>query len=95
MALDPTELGKSMQLALPKVWKEIKGTDLPTGGDPKDSEVLFRAIALGLLEFLKKHEDEFILNVAHELPTALPGPPPGRSTFKVVHLNINANLPPP
>jgi hypothetical protein len=52
MTLRASELSQQMVNQLPNAWSQIKGTSFP-GGDTKDAEVMFRAVALGLLSYLQ------------------------------------------
>ena len=52
MTLKASELSQEMVNQLPTAWSQIKGTTFP-GGDTKDAEVMFRAVALGLIRYLQ------------------------------------------
>jgi hypothetical protein len=53
MTLKVSELSQAMVNQLPTAWSQIKGTTFP-GGDTKDAEVMFRAVALGLISYLQQ-----------------------------------------
>ena len=60
MALKASELSAAMVAQLPTAWSQVKGVppDAPPypGGDTKDAEVMFRAVALGLITYLQQQE---------------------------------------
>jgi hypothetical protein len=84
MSLDPKNLGKAMADALPAAWQDLKGEPFP-GGDTKDSEVMFQAVARGLLTYLKGHSGEIIKKIT------LTVPPAGDTTFDVKNVDIDTN----
>ena len=53
MTLKASELSQAMVSQLPTAWFQIKGSTFP-GGDTKDAEVMFRAVALGLISYLQQ-----------------------------------------
>jgi len=53
MTLRASELSQEMINQLPTAWFQIKGSGFP-GGDLKDAEVMFRAISLGLISYLRQ-----------------------------------------
>lgn len=53
MTLKASELSQAMVNQLPTAWFQIKGSTFP-GGDTKDAEVMFRAVALGLISYLQQ-----------------------------------------
>ena len=86
MALKASELSSAMVTALPGAWLAVKGTAFP-GGDTKDAEVLFRAVAIGLLSYLEAHQADMVgsfTGTVHGVPN--PGP------FTVTNVNVNTDL---
>jgi hypothetical protein len=61
MTLKASELSQAMVSQLPTAWSQIKGTSFP-GGDTKDAEVMFRAVALGLISYLQQAAGQGALN---------------------------------
>ena len=84
MSLDPKALAKAMADALPAAWQDIKGEPFP-GGEAKDSEVLFQAVARGLLTYLKGHPAEIIKKITLTMP------PAGDTAFDVKNVDIDTN----
>ena len=70
MTLKASELSQEMVNQLPAAWLQIKNFAYP-GGDTKDAEVMFRAIALGLLSYLQKDQGKDAMS---SIITAI-GPP--------------------
>lgn len=68
MSLKANELGDAMASALPAAWKAIKGVEFPLPDVPDDSKVLFRAVALGLLTYLKAHPGDTLSAITLTLP---------------------------
>ena len=60
MTMRAVDLSAAMEAELPTAWRELKGFDLPAGGDPADRQVLFRAVARGLLAYLLAHQNDFL-----------------------------------
>lgn len=73
--LDATALQNSMALAMEnqmkKVYKALKGTDLPDVG-VDDRRMLFSAVAGGILAFLDDHADELVQSVTITHSTGTP-----------------------
>lgn len=63
MTMTAVDLSAAIEAELPTAWQEIKGFGLPSGGDPTDRQVLFRAIARGLLKYLQAHETDFLNSI--------------------------------
>ncbi len=84
MSLDPKNLAKAMADALPAAWQDLKGEPFP-GGDTKDSEVMFQAVARGLLTYLKGHPTEIIKKITL---TVAPG---SDTAFGVKNVDIDTN----
>jgi hypothetical protein len=62
MSLITHELVKKMTDALEKEYKARKGISLPSGYET-DREILFAAIARGILEYLEEKQNEFISTI--------------------------------
>lgn len=58
MPLRASELSQEMVNQLATAWFQVKGSTFP-GGDTKDAEVMFRAVARGLLIYLEARQDMF------------------------------------
>ena len=71
MTLRASLLSQAMVNQLPLAWSQVKGTTYP-GGDTEDAEVMFRAVALGLISFLQTAEGQGALNTI--TTTGGPGP---------------------
>ena len=82
--LDVHELAQAMGNALPGAWTEIKNT--PFTGDPSspDQQVLFLAIARGLLQYLHDRQSDAIV----QLELRPPGSTDPGSTFAIVNLQL-------
>ena len=85
MSIDVHELAQAMGTALPGAWTEIKGTPFP--GDPSnpDQQVLFLAIARGLLQYLHDQQSNAIV----QMELRPPGSTNPGSTFAIVNLQLN------
>jgi hypothetical protein len=83
--IDVHELAQAMGNALPGAWTEIKGTPFP--GDPSnpDQQVLFLAIARGLLQYLHDRQSNAIV----QMELRPPGSTNPGSTFAIVNLQLN------
>ncbi len=55
-------MAEAIETALQEEWQAAKGTALPTIGQD-DRRLLFVAIARGVLQYLKTHEDEILTNI--------------------------------
>ncbi|BCT67369.1 hypothetical protein [Nitrosospira sp. NRS527] len=64
-----SSLAAAMEQAMKTEWQAVKGVALPNQGE-EDRRLLFVAIARGLFDFLKEHEDEFITNITLREPGA-------------------------
>ena len=53
MTLKASDLSQAMVNQLPAAWFQVKNTEYP-GGDTADAEVMFRAVALGLISYLQQ-----------------------------------------
>lgn len=62
MGLSPNDLANAIGAALPGAWQDIKGVPFP-GGDPKDRQVLFLAIARALLRYLHDNQSGLIVQM--------------------------------
>jgi hypothetical protein len=82
MSLDPTQLGDAMANAMPDAWQQVKGQPFPLPSVPDDAKVLFRAVALGLLTYLKAHTDS-VKTVTLTIPVT------GDVTYTVKSVAIN------
>lgn len=83
-SLDVHELAQALGNALPGAWTEIKGTPFP--GDPSnpDQQVLFLAIARGLLQYLHNQQSDAIAQMELRPPgSTTPG-----TTFAIVNLQL-------
>ena len=61
MPLKASELSAAMVNQLPTAWSQVKNSTYP-GGDTKDAEVMFRAVALGLLSYLGQAPGQDAIN---------------------------------
>jgi hypothetical protein len=88
MALKPSDLSQAMLTAFPAAWKEVKGEDFQgfPGGDSKDAEVLFRAIAKGLLTYLEAHQRDMVTGLTMTIPGVTAGP------YTVTNVDVNTDL---
>lgn len=59
MALEVTRMTEAIEAAFKKEWQRVKGTPLPEAGS-EDRRLLFAAVARGILEYLKDHENEIL-----------------------------------
>jgi hypothetical protein len=59
MALEAARMTEAIEAAFKKEWQMVKGTPLPEAG-LEDRRLLFAAIARGILEYLKDHENEIL-----------------------------------
>jgi hypothetical protein len=84
MSLNPKDMAKAMADALPAAWLDVKGQEFP-GGDTKDSEVLFQAVARGLLAYLKSHPTEMVTSITLTLPTV------GDKVCAVKNVSVDTN----
>ncbi len=66
MPLKASELSQEMINQLPTAWSQIKGAAFP-GGDTKDAEVMFRAVALGLLSYLQQAQGQDALDTVNTI----------------------------
>ena len=71
MALKASELSAAMVNKLPDAWSQIKGSTFP-GGDTKDAEVMFRAVALGLISYLGQTSAQTALTTINTDTTGVP-----------------------
>lgn len=62
MSLNTKDLVVAMEKALAKEYKDRKEGPLPTAGQ-KDRELLFAAIARGVLQYLESHQNEFVSTI--------------------------------
>jgi hypothetical protein len=83
--LKADELAQMIQQALPKAWKDTKNSDFPGRTDDPDQLVLFRAIARGLLHYLKVHQNELMTTITLDSI--------GARTVTALTLNIPQELP--
>jgi hypothetical protein len=63
--LRAADLTQAIQEALEKEWQEAKKQQLPAAG-LEDRRLLFAAVARGLLEYLKKHQDDVLSTITFE-----------------------------
>ncbi len=85
MALNKSDLAEAIGAAFEKEWLVAKNIPLPAAG-MEDRKMLFAAIARGILDYLKAHENEIIKSMTLERP-------PGEPTdylVKGVELDISA-----
>lgn len=61
MTLKASELSQAMVNQLPAAWFQVKNSEFP-GGDTADAEVLFRAVALGLISYLQQAQGRDAIN---------------------------------
>lgn len=86
MPLKPDDLAQAMLNALGPAWREVKGGQLPSGGE-KDQKVLFIAIARGLLTYLHENPKEIMDKIN------LTDPPTGFShTYNVGEVDLKVDL---
>ena len=88
MSLNANDLGDAMANAMKTVWLDIKKENFPLPDVPDDSKILFRSVALGLLTYLKAHQDDAIQKITQVFPPTVSG---NERTFTVTHLEINTN----
>ncbi|MBN1439683.1 MAG: hypothetical protein JW929_09760 [Anaerolineales bacterium] len=72
-------LAEAMEQAMDKEWQAVKGTALPSAG-ADDRKLLWAAIANGILNYLKAHEDEIVKTVTLDSSAA--------DTVTALELNI-------
>jgi len=88
MQLKPDDLATAMLTALPQAWEEVKGKNVPfPSGGGKDQEVLFIAIARGLLTYLKNNQDSILNTISLATSSGGPG-----FTYNVAALDLNTDL---
>lgn len=71
MTLKASELSQAMVNQLPTAWSQIKGSTFP-GGDTKDAEVMFRAVALGLISYLQQSAAQTALSTINTDTVGVP-----------------------
>lgn len=49
-------LAQAMDNAMQEEWQRVKGEPLPSGFGTEDRQILFVAVARGLLQYLQEHE---------------------------------------
>ena len=64
-----SSLAAAMEQAMKSEWQTVKGVALPGQGE-QDRRLLFVAIAQGLFDYLKAHEDELMTNITLREPAA-------------------------
>lgn len=55
-------MAEAMEKAMQAEWKLVKGEDLPTMGQ-EDRRILFVAVARGILQYLRAHQNEIMTNI--------------------------------
>lgn len=85
MPLKPDDLAAAIETAFEQAWPKIKGTPLPPA-DPKDRQVLFVAVARGLLTYLQSHPKDIINKMVMDDPID------GTLTYTVQEVDVNADL---
>lgn len=73
-------MAEAIEIALQQEWQAVKHEALPTEGQV-DRRLLFVAIARGVLQYLKTHEDEFLSTITLEDGVV--------STSRVTNLELN------
>ncbi|MEO0069423.1 MAG: hypothetical protein ABIK18_01340 [candidate division WOR-3 bacterium] len=68
MALEATHMMEAIEAAFKSEWQVVKGTPLPEAGS-EDRRLLFAAIARGILEYLKDHEEEILKSITVKDPS--------------------------
>ncbi|NKI92177.1 hypothetical protein [Rhizobacter sp. SG703] len=53
-------LAEYIDTAMKNEWKKTKGEDLPKGEGAQDRQILFAAIAQGMLKFLEDHRVDLV-----------------------------------
>jgi hypothetical protein len=72
MGLDPKAMALEMAKALKPAWEDLKpGTPFPAG-DTTDSQVIFQAVARGVLKYLLDHPAELVKVIRLTLPLVGP-----------------------
>ncbi len=87
MPLKPDDMADAMLTALPQAWEDVKGVAFP-GGSKDDQKVLFRAIARGLLKYLKNNQNEIMNTIDLVVP---PGPGGTDVTYTVNAVDLNTD----
>lgn len=87
MSLDPTQLGAAMAAAMPTAWEQLNHGKTWPGADTEDAEVLFRAVAMGLLKYLHDHPNDSLKTITLTLPLF------GDQQCIVKNVVIDANVP--
>jgi hypothetical protein len=79
-----SSLAAAMEQAMKTEWQAVKGVALPGQGE-EDRRLLFVAIAQGLFDYLKAHEDDLMIDIT------LRGPGAGGTdeNFLVTQLELN------
>ncbi|HWP47391.1 MAG TPA: hypothetical protein VNM22_09545 [Candidatus Limnocylindrales bacterium] len=68
MALEATHMTEAIEAAFKNEWQVVKGTPLPAAGS-EDRRLLFAAIARGILEYLKDHEEDILKSITVKDPS--------------------------
>jgi hypothetical protein len=85
MSLKPDDLAQAMVDALPAAWARVKGSPFP-GGNSDDAQVMFLAVARGLLTFLRGHQTDMVSQVNLTIPKVAAGP------YEVTLVDVNTDL---
>jgi len=81
MSLNTDDLVKKMLDALKKEYQTRKGRALPPGFE-EDREILFAAIARGILEYLESQQNDFISTITLRKDAIL-------NSYEVTSLDLN------
>lgn len=85
MALNVDGLTEAIEAGFDREWQKAKGTPAPTSGSD-DRRIMFAAVARGVLQYLKTHENELLRSItAHE-----PGGGPVSLGVEATDLGIDA-----
>jgi hypothetical protein len=78
-------MAEAIEQALQKEWQAVKGVALPQEGQ-EDRRLLFVAIARGVLNYLKAHQDEVLSTITLETGGT-------QTTHQVQAMELNAPAP--
>jgi hypothetical protein len=84
MALEVSDMIKSMEAAMEKEWQAIKGVPMPAVG-MDDRRLLFAAIARGILEYIKNHENEIFKSIKIQDSSG------NIASYTITETNLNIN----
>jgi len=62
MTLRATEMGQAMVDQLGEAWQQVKGEPMPAS-DLKDAQIMFLAVARGLLVYLEAHQNDMVNSI--------------------------------